>query len=400
MPNTQSRSIHTPFGRRTLGNPYASDATYEAAVVLASNKRCWDLLEQSAARREDGTIDEAVVRSLFAPKLSLYGISGLKLSEINWAEVAAEFTIEAPAPQRQADEAGGQVTSPPTEDDPAEEPSGGAALAAAKAIDPDVLEVLRQSELTPQGLRLPAVRLERKLYERVDQVLKSLGGKWDRRIGEHRFSADDLAATDVAIATGRYLDPKEFGFFPTPQDVGRQLIEAADLRPGHLVLEPSAGQGALADLAATVVGAHQVKVAEMLPRNRQVLADKGFEILGEDFLAMEPEPMFDRIIMNPPFGGLADVEHVTHAARFLRDGGSLVAIMSPSFTFRETSKARGFRDLLDSAGEQVAEVPAGAFAESGTDVRTVIVRLDADRLPQHMRVTLPESAAQRQRERG
>ena len=43
------------------------------------------------------------------------------------------------------------------------------------------------------------------------------------------------------------------GFFPTPPELAEQIIEAADIRPGHRVLEPSAGTGNLCRLAIAVV---------------------------------------------------------------------------------------------------------------------------------------------------
>lgn len=394
MPITTSSATDSGFGPRTPGNPYASDATYEVAVVLASNRRCWDLIEQGGLRGSDGQVAQEVVRDLFRPALAAYGVTGVRLAEVNWAEVADEFRME---PQRQAEVmpqvAGGEDALPgaqaanddaaPQEAQEAQEPQE-----IQRPIEPDVLSVLRCSEITEQGLRLPAQQLERKLYEKVDQVLKSVGGKWDRRLGQHRFGQEDLQALDAAICTGFYVDPKDYGFFQTPPDLVRRVFDEIHLQPHHLVLEPSAGMGALADGAARIVGPDRVKVVEMLDRNRKVLADKGYDLVGRDFLELTPAETgyFDFIIMNPPFGREADVEHVVHAAQFLKAGGELVAIMSPGHTFRGTAKARTFRALLDEAGEQIAENGAGAFKESSTNVNTVIVKLYADRLPQHLRL--------------
>jgi predicted RNA methylase len=395
---------HPNHGRRTPGNPYASDATYEAAVVLANNRRCWDMIERYGARDEDGKVDPDKVKTLFAHSLAMYRITGLRLSEINWEEVAAEFNVEQRA-EVQLDQAS-LAASPPAQDvGSGDAPEGGEppeqlehpaepseleieSETARRPIESDVLTVLRCSEITDLGLRLPAQQLDRKLYEKVDQVLKSVGGKWDRVQRQHRFAQEDLQALEAAIQIGLYVDPKDYGFFQTPPELVQRVMALANIEPHHLVLEPSAGRGALADAAARVVGTDRVKVVEMLDRNRQVLMDKGYELLGKDFLKMDPSQLpggFDRIIMNPPFGREADIEHVVHAAQFLKDGGELVAIMSPGHTFRQTAKARTFRALLEGAGELVAENGAGAFKASGTDVNTVIVKLYADKLPQYMR---------------
>lgn len=73
----------------------------------------------------------------------------------------------------------------------------------------------------------------------------------------------------------------------------------------------------------------------------------------------------------------------------LRPGGRLVAIVSPAFEHRNSRQADSFRALLDDAGEVVRELPAGTFRESGTDVRTVIVRFEADRLPWNVETEQP-----------
>lgn len=251
-----------------------------------------------------------------------------------------------------------------------------------RSIDAEVMAVLRRCTADEKGIYLPAGQLERKLYSKVDAVLKELGGKWMTKLGGHKFAEGDPVEVLAAVqATGAYVSPKDFGFFPTPPEVAARAIAAAQLEPGMLLLEPSAGMGGLLDHAAPVVGVENVVAVELLPKNVEALTRKGYPVLAGDFLAMTPEPIFDVVLMNPPFERLGDVEHVEHAARFLKPTGHLVSIMSPSFTFNSAKKAQAFRDLLEQAGEVVEDVEAGAFKSSGTDIRTVIVRLEADRLP-------------------
>lgn len=357
--------METEFGPRTPGNPYSSNATYEVAVVLASNRRCWDLIEAKGARRADGTVDAQRLRDLFARKLRQYGIPSLPAGQVDWEDVADEFKVESPS-----------IESPSIDACEDSDEPGQGALAGSRAIEPDLLSLLRSARLADSALVLPAQRLDKAVYARLDAVLRALGGKWDRGSQSHLFAPGDMSSLEAAIVTGRFIDPKDFGFFPTPPEIARRVIEAADLREGDMVLEPSAGHGSLADMAAALVGPQNVHVAEMLPRNRAVLQAKGYEILGEDFLAIAPEPIYDRIVMNPPFGNMADVDHVRHAAQFLSPGGRLVAIMSPSFEFRSSSKAKDFRDLLLAAAGRVEDLPDGSFKQSGTNVRTVLVTVD------------------------
>ena len=63
----------------------------------------------------------------------------------------------------------------------------------------------------------------------------------------------------------------------------------------------------------------------------------------EDFLAVPPAPVYDRVIMNPPFTRGQDVTHVQHALRFVRPGRRLVAVMPASIKSRADKAARAFR---------------------------------------------------------
>lgn len=380
--------------KTTPGNPYASDSTWEVAIVLASNIRCWDLIEKAGLRGEDGRVDAAGLKQLFLPLLGNYQFAAMLKREIDWQEVADEFRVEQDAEeQRQSHvstglqealpvhEKASMVEAAPAPDTGSSRFAESGAPAPARTIDERALTVLRRCTATQEGVFLPPGQLERKLYSAINAVLEALGGKWDRKLKGHRFAEDPRAVLSVASQTGLYVSPKDFGFFPTPESIARQVVAAARLEPGMLVLEPSAGQAGLADLAAEVVGKDNVHAIELLESNRKVLEDKGYTIYGHDFLATAPHQRFDRVIMNPPFESLADIEHVRHAAKFLRPDGLLVAITSGSFVFRETRKALAFRDLMDEAGEVVAKVDAGAFKESGTGVATMIISIDAARLP-------------------
>ena len=61
--------------RRPQGNAYASDSTYEVATVLASNRRCWDLIEEYGLRSEDGTVDAQSTSGGQLPGLAFAALS-------------------------------------------------------------------------------------------------------------------------------------------------------------------------------------------------------------------------------------------------------------------------------------------------------------------------------------
>lgn len=44
-------------------------------------------------------------------------------------------------------------------------------------IEETVIEVLKSSEIESKSLRLPAGKMDRKLYEKVAKLMKEIGGK-------------------------------------------------------------------------------------------------------------------------------------------------------------------------------------------------------------------------------
>lgn len=171
---------------------------------------------------------------------------------------------------------------------------------------------------------------------------------------------------------------KNYGFFATPIPVVDRVIEAARLyRADELkitVLEPSAGEGALA-LAAAGAGATVDCVEVHQERFRQLcrLKPRIRGVYHIDFLAMQPRAEYDRVIMNPPFDRERDIDHVLHAMKFLKPGGLLVSVMSAGTEFRETKKAIAFRKLVEGLGGCFNDLPSRSFASSGTNCNTIIL---------------------------
>lgn len=251
-------------------------------------------------------------------------------------------------------------------------------------IKPEVLEVLNASTTAGNLLFLPDGQLERSLYMAVNKALEAIGAKWNRKskahVFDHQLAADALGAV---LATGEYVDvKKELQFFPTPAAIVDRMIELGGVGPTDDVLEPSAGHGAIVDgLLRRGVAPGGIVCVEIDPSNAATLAsrhhDKPIALHIGDFMQRTPEQIdgpFAKIIMNPPFSGQQDIDHVTHALGFLAPGGTLVAIMSEGTFFRDNAKAKAFRLLLEEKYEtQNYALDAGAFKESGTGVRTRIV---------------------------
>jgi hypothetical protein len=243
-------------------------------------------------------------------------------------------------------------------------------------VPTNVLEVLDRAETDGPRLVLTGT-LDRKLYLDTAKVLEAAGGKWNRKARAHLFDGDAADAIESVILTGEVVSRKQqFGYFPTPTPIVHQLLTLAQIEPGMRVLEPSAGRGAIA-LPLSHAGA-VVDCVEVQADHAEAIRDAhhpDVTVLVADFITTSPQPVYDRVVMNPPFARQADIAHVMHAYGALRSGGLLVAVMSNGVTFRNTPLAREFRALLNAVGGELHPLPEGAFKESGTGVNTVIAVL-------------------------
>ena len=238
----------------------------------------------------------------------------------------------------------------------------------------DVLSVLSIAQCAGNALQLPPQQLDRQLYVRTNKVIEAAGGKWNRKTRAHVFDGDAAEAMEQVLLTGRIAPPEEFGFFQTPVAVARRLVDLAQLKPAMLVLEPSIGLGAIARFVAARedVKIHSYELQQKLVDQ---LVAQGIETKCRDFLDVPPLPAYDRVVMNPPFAKRADIHHVTHAFRFLRPGGRLISVMSAGVVFRNDRLTMDFRAQVSESGGTIEMLPEGAFKESGTMVRTVVVRM-------------------------
>lgn len=245
-------------------------------------------------------------------------------------------------------------------------------------IKDEVLEVLNNSKLEENTLYLP-VQLERKLYQDVNKILELLGGKWNRKFKGHVFDIDVEELLNDAINFGEIVDhKKELQFYPTPKDLVNLLVDLSEIEGSEKILEPSAGNGAIVSgLLNKGIRKDLIDVVE-IDKNKEkdlwLLVPDG-QVLIYDFLETEITPIYDRVIMNPPFSGQQDIDHILQAYKFLKENGILVSIVSESPFFRNNKKSVDFRLWLDNVNAEVIDLEPGAFKESGTMVKTRIIKV-------------------------
>jgi len=177
---------------------------------------------------------------------------------------------------------------------------------------------------------------------------------------------------------------KDLQFYPSPSHVVREVLDNLHLSEGAKVLEPSAGQGAIA-LEAARKGA-RVTAYEVVNEHCDVMKGaaqrEGLDVTVRqaNFLSIEPTPIYDFVCMNPPFYGTHYMDHIRHAFKFLAPGGLLRAVVPTSASVNETKKHLAFRKWakpLNSWGwaGPFKDLPEGSFAASGTRINTCLLMI-------------------------
>lgn len=232
----------------------------------------------------------------------------------------------------------------------------------------------------------------------VDKVNLLLADYYGAGLGWGKAEQEEPEAAFESAALRK--PAKNYGLFPTPDSIAEKVIEKAKLYSDTplSILEPSAGTGQLASRAANYGKEkranwreghpdHRVRCIEIQPTLAAELQATGLygEVLCRDFLQTEPRPMFDRVIMNPPFDRGRDIDHVNHALQWLKPGGRLVAIMSQSAEFSQSRKAKAFRAKVEAMGAKRSrwtdsvfeDLPAGSFAPA-TNANTVLLAMTVE----------------------
>jgi hypothetical protein len=196
-------------------------------------------------------------------------------------------------------------------------------------------------------------------------VLAAIGGVKvveNKACDYFQFDYDPTRVIDEVACSGCIPDQRSHQFYPTPEKLARIAIELADIQEGHNCLEPSAGIGGLADLMPA-----DTLCIEVSPMHCKVLEAKGKQVVEGDFLkcaARTISPIFDRVVMNPPFSeGRWKAHTEAAAARAVAPGGVLVAILPTSA--RGTLELPGF-DL------EWSQIYDNEFA--GTSISVVILK--------------------------
>lgn len=244
-----------------------------------------------------------------------------------------------------------------------------------------VIGALRAAQITDSRVYLP--KLDSKIYKKVNNALIELDGEWNTQAQAHIFPEDAGFFLNPVLESGKMIFARRQDYFPTPPEVIETMLCWTEIKTGNSILEPSAADGAICDEIRDWIGLKHVQLdmVEFNPKLVARLKRKGYtaenncRVFCENFLTYKPDKLYDRIVMNPPFGKTADIDHVLHAFGMLRRGGVLTAIMSQGTLWHQDAKTVNFRRYIEPYEHITVEFTNKEFRASGTDVDTCMITL-------------------------
>lgn len=169
-------------------------------------------------------------------------------------------------------------------------------------------------------------KADNQVKRRIRDIMASLGGvELDSITGSYKFDYNPEDVLAEVFRNGKIPDQKSYQFYPTPKNLAEEVVTLAGVKESDQCLEPSAGQGAIADLLPK----DRTTCIEISKVHCDILESKGYNTVQADFMEWN-DNSFDVIVMNPPFSEGRAQAHVEHAADLLNAGGRLVAILPSS----------------------------------------------------------------------
>lgn len=187
------------------------------------------------------------------------------------------------------------------------------------------------------------------------------------------------------------FDPE---FYPTPKEIVEYMLKPYnDKISDRYILEPSAGSGNMLDVITSKISmdyggrsyqksrANKRKVycIEQDPELSMILQNKGYKLVGTDFLDYKPQHMIDLIIMNPPFSN--GDQHLLHAWDILEGGDIACLLNAETINNPFTQRRELLSKIIEDHGS--VEMLGNVFssAERKTDVEIALVRLSKEGRP-------------------
>ena len=175
-------------------------------------------------------------------------------------------------------------------------------------------------------------------------------------------------------------------FYPTPRNLVLRMINDVDLRAISNCLEPSAGKGNIAEVVAGQMDIYNSKkdskktidCIEIEPVLQSILMERGYRVVGDDFLKYKTYKHYDLILANVPFN--KGDKHILSMIQIAeQNNGSKIRCLCNAETIKNpySNNRKLLLQKIESYSGKI-EFIENAFidAERKTGVEVALIRLD------------------------
>ena len=293
---------------------------------------------------------------------------------------------------------------------PPPRPKAARLIAAAKALSPvlaagrtlDARTLREVMTAAFEGSDAAGAWAWKDAYEAAEAAVVLFVKRYGRAMRREAGSPARMLAMLEAVAalepshTRRSEEQLAMQQFSTPLPLAYAALQAAAVRPGDVVLEPSAGTGMLAVLAECALGSKAegaLHLNELAPTRAGLLEGlfSGASVTRCNAEAIADHLPFVRptvVLMNPPFSvspGVArrrhdaDLNHLRSACAMLPPGGRLAAVTSAHCVPGDRAWVRAFERMDPPARVAFSVAIDGrAYARRGTSFHSRLTVLDRD----------------------
>lgn len=167
-------------------------------------------------------------------------------------------------------------------------------------------------------------------------------------------------------------------YYPTPEKIIWKMWSKIDSAIVSTILEPSAGQGHIAEFIKRRGGREHISCIEIDQNFQSILRGKNFKVIDSDFLAYSGSDRFDLIIANPPFseGGA----HLMKAIDIMFSGQIVFLLNAETLKNPFSNDRKALVQRLADLNADIEYIPdAFVNAERQTPVEIALVYIKIER---------------------
>jgi 16S rRNA G966 N2-methylase RsmD len=142
------------------------------------------------------------------------------------------------------------------------------------------------------------------------------------------------------------------------------------------ILEPSAGEGNLIDyISYKLKRKFNIDVIELNTDKVNILKDKGYNVIGRDYIKTIITEQYDLILACPPFKDNVNLDHIQKMYGDVKLGGTIITLCNTQWIIDNNEKSFKFREFLSKVEYSMIMLPDNSFIEKDKTVPTILIKI-------------------------